>query len=87
MGIDKKTIKNYSKIPVMSIVVPAAIRMADLSAGVNVDPEQFITPVNIVNVINIVAFVIACAITQVAYSELDYKSYKRYIELFSCGII
>lgn len=74
-------------IPVVSIAVPTAIRMADLSTKKNVDPEQFLTPVNIVNAINAAAFVIACAITQMVYPELDFESCKQYISFFLYDVV
>ena len=74
-------------IPVVSITVPAAIRAVDLSARGNVDPDLFFTPLHIRDSINAASFIIACAITQVAYPDLDYESCKMYINLFLHGIV
>ena len=69
-------------VPVISICVPTAIRMADLGGERPVDRELFLTPTHISSVINVASFILACAITQVVYPELDYESCKQYIELF-----
>ena len=74
-------------IPVVSIGVPTMIQAADLSAKGAIEPDVLFTPSGIVDVIPAAAFVIAAAITQVAYPELDYESVKQYIELFLHGII
>lgn len=69
-------------VPVISICVPTAIRMVDLCRGESVEDGPFLSPVHISTIINVASFIIACAVTQVAYPELDYESCKRYIELF-----
>ena len=73
-------------IPVVSITVPTAIRAADLSVKENIDPELFFTPLHIQDSINAASFIIACAVAQVAYPDLDYESCKMYINLFLHGV-
>lgn len=73
-------------IPVVSITVPTVIQAADLSEKGNIDPELFFTPLHIQNSINAASFIIACAVAQVAYPDLDYESCKMYINLFLHGV-
>lgn len=79
--------QNTLGIPVISIAVPTTIRAADLSAQKGADPELILTPLHVLDSVKIASFVIASAIAQVAYPELDYESSKQYIELFLHGII
>ena len=74
-------------IPVIAIAVPTAIRAADLSVKADINPDCFFTTTNILDTINVASFVIACAITQVIYPELDYEDCKRWIEFSLHGIV
>lgn len=74
-------------IPVISIEVPTAIRAADLSVKADAGPDYFLTPISISDVIDAASFIIACAISQMAYPELDYKNCKQYIEFFLHGVV
>lgn len=67
------------KIPVVSITVPTAIPAADLSVKEIIDPGLFFTPLHIRDSINAASFIIACAVAQVAYPDLDYESCKMYV--------
>lgn len=71
-------------VPVISIVVPTAICVHD---DKGVAKNLLLAPVHITDTISIASFIIACAIAQVAYPELDYGSCKQYIELFLHGVI
>lgn len=74
-------------IPVISIAVPTAVRAADLSVKENVDPGLFLTPLYVLDTVDAASFIIACAVTQVVYPELDFESCKQYIGLFLHGVI
>lgn len=74
-------------IPVISIEVPTAIRAADLSVKADTGPDCFLTPINISAVIDAASFIIACAISQMVYPELDYKNCKQYIEFSLHGVV
>ena len=78
--------QNTIGIPVVAITVPTVIRAVDLSAKGTVDPELFFTPLHIQDSINAASFIIACAVAQVAYPDLDYESCKMYINLFLHGV-
>ena len=74
-------------IPVVSIAVPTAIRATELSSKADIDPDCFFTSIHILDVINAASFIIANAVTQVVYPELDYNDCKQYIEFSLHGVI
>lgn len=74
-------------IPVVTIGVPTMIGVPALFNTENTAQELYLTTLHISNVIQSASFIIACAITQVAFPELDYESCKQYIGLFLNNII
>lgn len=74
-------------VPVIAVVVPTAISAAALSDDGVGEKEFLLAPVHVADAVSIASFIIACAITQVAYPELDYMNCKQYIELCLHGII
>ena len=74
-------------VPVITIGVPTAIRASALSGAESTDQEPLLTTLHISNVIQAASFIVACAIAQVAFPELNYESCKQYIGLFLNNII
>ena len=74
-------------VPVVSIVVPTTIRTEDLSASENPGSGFFLTHAHVSEAISMAAFIIACAVIQIAYPELDYENCKQYIGFFLNGIV
>ncbi|NCE65094.1 GPR endopeptidase [Pseudoflavonifractor sp. 524-17] len=73
-------------VPVVSIVVPTMMK-ANAVSRKNFDDSLFLTPTCISDVVEAAAFVIACAITQIVYPELDYEDCKQCIGLFLNGVV
>lgn len=74
-------------VPVITIGVPTTIRASALSGAESTDQEPLLTTLHISDVIQAASFIVACAITQVAFPELDYESCKQYIGFFLNNII
>lgn len=74
-------------VPVITIGVPTTIRASALSGAESSDQEPLLTTLHISDVIQAASFIVACAITQVAFPELDYESCKQYIGFFLNNII
>ena len=74
-------------VPVIAVVVPTAISVATLSDDGAGEKGLLLAPVQVAEAISIASFLIACAIAQIAYPELDYKSCRRYIGLLLSGVI
>ena len=74
-------------IPVVSIVVPTVMKANNLSEKEAFDANLFLTPTCISDVVNAAAFIVACAITQIAYPTLDYEGCKQYISFFLHGVM
>lgn len=74
-------------VPVIAVVVPTAISVATPSDDGAGEKGLLLAPVQVAEAISIASFIIACAITQIAYPELDYGSCKQYIEFCLRGII
>ena len=74
-------------IPVVTIGVPTMIGVSALFDTGNTAQELHLTTLHIPNVIQSASFIIACAIAQVAFPELDFESCKQYIGLFLNNII
>lgn len=66
-------------VPVITIGVPTTIRASALSVSKNVPQDLLLTTFHISDVIKVASFVVACAIAQVAFPELDYESCKQCI--------
>lgn len=74
-------------IPVIAVVVPTAISVAAPSDDGAGEKGLLLAPVQVAEAISIASFLIACAIAQIAYPELDYMNCKQCIELCLHGII
>lgn len=74
-------------VPVIAVAVPTAISAAVLSDDEVGEKGLLLAPVHVAEAISIASFIIACAIAQIAYPELDYESCKQYIGLALHGII
>lgn len=74
-------------VPVIAVAVPTAISAAVLSDDEVGEKGLLLAPVHVADAISIASFIIACAIAQIAYPELDYESCKQYIELALHGVI
>ncbi len=74
-------------VPVIAVVVPTAISVAAPSDDGAGEKGLLLAPVQVADAISIASFIIACAITQIAYPELDYRSCRRYIGLLLSGVI
>lgn len=74
-------------VPVIAVVVPTAISAAVLSDDEVGENGLLLAPVQVADAISIASFIIACAIAQIAYPELDYESCKQYIGLALHGVI
>ena len=74
-------------VPVIAVVVPTAISAAALSDDGAGEEELLLAPVQVAEAISIASFIVACALVQIAYPELDYESCKQYIGLSLYGII
>lgn len=74
-------------VPVVTIGVPTTIYASAFYDAKNTDQELFLTSLQISDAIQSTSFIIACAIAQVAFPELDYEGCKQYIGLFLNGII
>ena len=74
-------------VPVITIGVPTATRAPVEPGAESGDPELLLTPINVSDIIQTTSSIIACAIAQVAFPELDYEGCKQYIGLFLNGII
>ena len=68
-------------VPVIDVAVPTAISALAPSSDDAGEKELLLAPVQVAEAISIASFIIACAIAQIAYPELDYESCKQYIEL------
>lgn len=74
-------------VPVVSVVVPTTLpTSAFFSEGANLQASSF-TPSNIGEIIDIAAWIISCAVIQVAYPSLSYEDCRQCIELFAYGIL
>ena len=73
-------------VPVISVAVPTAIKADNLSETNDCTTDLFLTSTYISEAINTAAFIISCAIAQIAYPDLDYESCKQCIGLFLTGI-
>lgn len=73
-------------VPVISIVVPTAIPTSVLMLENKVPGISSFTSAHIGDVVDVAAFVIACAITKIIYPELDYEDCRKCIELFAHNI-
>lgn len=73
-------------VPVISIAVPTAIRANSISRTNDCSTNLFLTPTYVSEAINTAAFIISCAIAQIAYPDLNYESCKQCIGLFLTGI-
>lgn len=65
--------------PVISIGVPTAICVGQLFPGIEDPDDRFLTVSNVSDAVKSAALVIACAILQVVYPELDYQTSKTVI--------
>lgn len=74
-------------VPVIAVAVPTAISAAVLSDDEVGEKGLLLAPVHVAEAISIASFIIACAIAQIAYPELDYESCKQYIGLALHGVI
>ena len=74
-------------VPIIAVAVPTAISVAAPSDDGAGKKGLLLAPVQVADAISIASFIIACAITQIAYPELDYKSCRRYIGLLLSGVI
>ena len=74
-------------VPVIAVVVPTAISAVAPSDDGTGEEELLLAPVHVSDAISIASFIIACAIAQAAYPELDYMNCKQCIELCLHGII
>ena len=61
-------------LPVISIGIPAAIRVQDLAPDIEASNQDFLTVSNIEAVVRRASLMIACAIMRVAYPELDHST-------------
>ena len=68
-------------VPVIAVAVPTAISALAPTSDDAGEKELLLAPVQVAEAISIASFIIACAIAQTAYPELDYESCKQYIEL------
>ncbi len=74
-------------VPVFSVGVPMAIPASKLCDGKNVDADLLVTPVRVMEATTSASKIIACAIAQAAYPELDYEDCRQYVEFFLHNII
>lgn len=74
-------------VPVIAVAVPTAISALAPSSDNAGEEELLLAPVQVAEAISIASFMIACAIAQIAYPELDYESCRRYIGLLLNGVI
>ena len=74
-------------VPVIAVAVPTAISALAPSSDDAGEEELLLAPVQVAEAISIASFMIACAIAQIAYPELDYESCRRYIGLLLNGVI
>ena len=74
-------------VPVIAVAVPTAISVAAPSGDGAGEKGLLLAPVQVAEAISIASFIIACALVQIAYPELDYESCKQYIGLTLHGII
>lgn len=74
-------------VPVIAVVVPTSLSAAAPSDAGTGAEELLLAPVQVADTISIASFMIACAIAQIAYPELDYESCKQYIGLVLHGVI
>lgn len=74
-------------VPVIAVVVPTAISAVATSDDGAGEKGLLLAPVQVADTISIASFIIACAIAQIAYPELDYESCKQYIGLTLHGVI
>lgn len=72
--------------PVISVGVPTAISLAPFIPENNPLKTSSLTLSGIGDVIDVAAFVIACAITKIIYPALDYEDCRKCIELFAHNI-
>lgn len=61
-------------LPVISIGIPATIRVQDLAPDIEASNQDFLTVSNIEAVVRRASLMIACAIMRVAYPELDHSA-------------
>lgn len=61
-------------LPVISIGVPAAIRVQDLAPNIEASGQELLTVSDIEAVVRRASLMIACAIMRVAYPELDHSA-------------
>lgn len=71
----------------IAVVVPTAVNAAASSDDRTGEKELLLAPVHVADAISIASLIIACAITQAAYPELNDINCKQYIELCLHGII
>lgn len=74
-------------VPVIALVVPTVISTAALFEDGVKEEELLLAPLQVTDAISIASFIIACAIAQIAYPELDYESCKQYTGLALYGVI
>ena len=74
-------------VPVIAVAVPTVINAAAPSDDEVGEKGLLLAPVQVADAISIASFIIACAIAQIAYPELDYESCKQYIGLALHGVI
>lgn len=74
-------------VPVVSVAVPTVLPMSAVSSKDNGLHNSSLTPSNIVEIIDVAATIIACAITQIVYPTLDYEDCRQCIGLFAHGIL
>ena len=61
-------------LPVISIGIPAAIRVKDLAPDIEASDQELLTVSDIEAVVRRASLMIACAIMRVAYPELDHSA-------------
>ena len=73
-------------VPVISVGVPTVIPISALLPERKTPDTSQLTPTHIVDIIDVASFIIACAITQVVYPDIDHENCRKFIEVFAHNI-
>lgn len=75
--------ETVTELPIVSIGVPTSVRILDSEGG----REVMLAPLQVAESVKSAAFIIACAIIQIIYPELDYETSKKCINASLYGIM